>query len=172
MTVLGSDDSPLSHSDALQTALLIFTERVCSPLGVCSYGLTMGEQYVPFDPDEDDDCEEDEAYCSQAWVRVDNLTFETSESWGNTCGGEIVLTIEVGVLRCVEVPEGGEAPSATDVASAALQAMDDMYTIHCAAMKEDDPEDELWLDIESQQWTPSGPLGGQAGGVWVFQVKI
>lgn len=172
MSELGSEEQPFSHMEELQTALLIFTERVCSPLGVCSYGLTMGESYVPFDPDEDDDCEEGEAYCSQAWVRVDGMEFQTSESWANKCGGQIALTIEVGVLRCVDVPEDGEAPTATDVAAAALQAMEDMYTIHCAAMKEDDPEDELWIDIESQQWTPSGPLGGQAGGVWTFRVTI
>ena len=170
---MGSDDAPLTQAQRLQTALLLFTERVCGGLDVCSYGLTMGETYVPFDPDEDDDaCDEEEAVCSQAWVRVDSSTFITSESWSNGCGGEMSLTLEVGVLRCIEIPEGGEAPTATDVTSAALQAMEDMNTIHCAAMSDEDPEDELWSEIESVQWTPSGPFGGQAGGIWTFNVTF
>ena len=173
MTILGSDGGPLSPAEELQTALLLFTERVCAPLDVCAYSLTIGESYVPFNPDEDDEtCDEAEAYCAQAWVRVDMTSFVTSESFGNQCGGQMSLSLEVGVLRCVETPEDGEAPYASDVAAAALQAMDDMYTIHCAAMEEEDPDDELWTDIESVQWTPSGPSGGLVGGIWTFTVTL
>lgn len=155
----------------LHTALVMFTERIGSALGVCSYGLTVGENYVPFDPDEDDDCEEGEAACDQMWVRVDGVSYGDAEPsfGGGDCGGELTLSLEVGILRCIEVPEGGEAPTASDVLTSALQAMDDMTTIHCAAM---DDDEDLWTTIESVQWVPSGPLGGQSGGIWMFTVTL
>lgn len=154
----------------LHEALVLFTERIGSALGICSYGLTVGETYVPFDPDEDDDCEEGEAQCDQMWVRVDGASYgNATEAWGGDCGGELTLSLEVGILRCIEIPEGGEAPTASDVLTTALQGMDDMSTIHCAAMSDDE---DLWDSIESVQWTPSGPLGGQAGGIWMFTVTL
>lgn len=166
---------PTSFVERLHSTLILFTESIGSVLDICSYGLTVGESYVPFDPDPEDDCDEEDAICSQMWVRVDNSSFPvTADSWDNGCGGELTLGLEVGILRCVETPEDGEAPSASQVLVAALQAMDDMNTIHCAAMENggDNPADEIWTSIESVQWTPSGPLGGQVGGIWRFTVTL
>lgn len=169
-----SGDGPATFVSRLHSSLILFTESIGSVLDVCSYGLTVGEAYVPFDPDPEDECDEEDAICSQVWVRVDSSSFpSTLDSWEDGCGGELTLDLEVGVLRCVEVPEGGEAPSAADVLTAALQAMDDMNTIHCAAMENGgDGVDELWTSIESQQWFPSGPMGGQVGGIWRFTVTF
>lgn len=163
---LGSDELP----DHLHEALLDFTTCVGQSLeNLCSYGLTIGESYVPFDPDEDDDCEAEEAYCSQAWVRVANVAPKAlPESFEGESCGEVVLelTLEVGILRCVEVPEEGEAPDTTAVLVAALQAMDDMRHILCAAL-----DCEVWNSINVGTWVPSGPLGGQYGGIWTFTVE-
>jgi hypothetical protein len=77
------------------------------------------------------------------------------------------LTLEVGVLRCLDIPEEGAAPTAQDVLVAALQAMSDMRAIYCAAMA-----CEVWDSIDSGTWTPSGPLGPEYGGVWTFDVEV
>lgn len=162
----GSDES---SADALNAALIAFTGCVGEALeDICSYGLTIGENYVPFDPDPEDDCDPDEAACSQVWVRVMDvgMAYET-QGFGDSCGGVMTLNIEVGVLRCITIEEGGEAPTATDVMVAALQTMTDMKALYCAAM-----ECDAWDSIDAGQWQPSGPLGGQYGGMWTFTVEV
>lgn len=135
---------------------------------LCSYGWTIGEAYVPFDPDdEDDSCDEEEVYCSQAWIRITGITPLSAESWTGDCAVEMSVGLEVGVLRCVDVPEDGEAPKATDVMVAAMQAVDDMNAVHCAVM-----DCEVWDSMTSGSWTPMGPLGGQHGGMWTFTATL
>ena len=42
---------------------------------ICSIGWTIGDSYVPFDPDDGDEtCDDEEVYCSQAWVRLTDVT--------------------------------------------------------------------------------------------------
>lgn len=172
-----SETPPEGDLDILD-ALTAFTTAVGTALDdMCSYSLTVGEAYVPFGPDEDDEdvpeeCEpgEDGSVCSQAWVRVMgaqiiNVAEQSFES--GSCGGEVQLTLEVGALRCFGIPEDGEAPSATDVMAAAFQAIVDMQTIYCTAMST-----EVWTKITAGTWVPNGPLGGQYGGVWTFDVVV
>jgi hypothetical protein len=161
---------PIPEPDTrLQDSLIAFTGCVGEAVAdICSYGLTIGEAYVPFDPDPEDDCDEDEALCSQMWVRVTGVQpVAVTDSFGGDCGGTLRVDLEVGVLRCLEIEEGGEAPKASDVLVAATQAMADMQAIHCAAMS-----CEVWDAIESGAWSPSGPLGGQYGGMWTFSVEL
>lgn len=167
MTVTPAEPDP---DERLHTALVAFTGCVGESLeAMCSYGLTIGETYVPFDPDPEDNCPDDDAACSQAWVRVMQAsTSYNEESFENgECGAVMRLSLEVGVLRCLDIPEGGEAPTATDVLAASLQSMSDMRAIYCAAMN-----CEVWDSIDSGTWTPSGPLGGQYGGIWTFDVEV
>jgi hypothetical protein len=89
------------------------------------------------------------------------------DSFGGDCGGTLRIGLEVGVLRCLEIPEDGEAPTASDVLVAATQAMADMQAIMCAALG-----CEVWDAIEVGEWSPSGPLGGQYGGIWTFTVEL
>lgn len=159
-----------TYVDRLNEALVTFTGCIGEALSdICSYSLTVGESYVPFLPDEDDDCDDDEEFCSQVWVRVVsvNAVDEPVEFNGRYGPGSMALDIEVGVLRCFDVPEGGEAPTATDVLAGAVQAMEDMNSVYCAAMN-----CEVWEAIESGQWIPSGPTGGQYGGTWSFSVTV
>lgn len=161
----GSDDDPL---DPLQEALLQFTGCVGEAFtDICSYGLTVGDSYVPFDPDPEDGCEDEEAACSQVWVRVTDVTPDASDGWEGDCGVVLRIGLEVGIVRCFTIPDGGEAPTATDVMLAALQSARDMKTMFCAAMG-----CEVWNSIEAGQWTPQGPLGGQYGGTWEFTVEL
>lgn len=167
---IGSDENPFD--EALFAALAGFTTCVGSAVQpICSYGLTIGETYVPFDPDPDDEdnCDADEHACSQLWVRVTGVDLkEMPESFeGDSCGTALEVGLEVGVLRCVNIPEDGEAPTATDVMVSAFEAMTDMRAIMCAALGCD-----VWQHIIVGSWSPEGPMGGQAGGLWTFTVEI
>lgn len=167
---LGSGESG-DEEDPLYDALIEFTACIGAAVGdICSYGFTIGDTYVPFDPDEDDDeCDTESVQCSQVWTRVMGAQpkDEGAGGWDGNCALVMTLDIEVGVLRCVEVPDGGEAPTATEVMTAGLQAMADMKAILCAALGCD-----TWDDVEPGTWRPIGPLGGQYGGVWTFTVEI
>lgn len=168
MSVMGSDETPATGADRLNEALVAFTGCIGEALeDICSYSLTIGESYVPFAPDEDDDCDDGEEQCSQAWVRVTDVTPTSSEGWDDDCATVLRIGLEVGVLRCIEIPEDGEAPTGLDVMAAAMQSMTDMNVIYCAAMA-----CEVWESIESGQWSPEGPLGGQYGGMWTFTVEV
>ncbi len=172
MSMTPIDVSGNLFDDNLHAALVGFTGCIGEAMAdICSYGLTIGETYVPFDPDPEDNCDEDEVACSQVWVRVMDVQpiKLTEQSFDDTDGCAVLLSLnlEVGVLRCVEIPEDGEAPTASDVLVAALQAMTDMRTLYTAAMS-----CEVWDSITSGSWVPSGPLGGQYGGVWTFTVEV
>lgn len=155
--------------ERFHNSLIAFTIAVGESLeDLCSYGLTIGEAYVPFDPDDEDECEEGEAFCTQAWVRVTAATpIMGIESFGGECAAVLSVTLEVGVLRCFEIEEDGEAPKASDVMVGAIQSMADMTAIYRAAMRE-----EVWDSITSGSWSPLGPTGGQFGGIWTFTVEI
>lgn len=168
MTILGSDEIEPTADDRLHDALIGFTGCIGEALDdVCSYSLTIGDSYVPFSPDPEDQCEEGEEACSQAWVRVTGITPKADSSWEGSCALVLEIGLEVGVLRCMEIPEEGHAPEATEVMASALQSMADMRKILCAAMN-----CEVWNSIEAGTWQPHGPLGGQFGGSWDFTVEF
>jgi len=163
-------DPPLgtAGAEALNEALVAFTGCIGEAVpDICSYGLTIGDSYVPFDPDETDPCDEDEAICSQVWVRVGDVTPSPSQGWDSDCATVMNLTLEVGVLRCIEIQGKGEAPTASEVLLAAMQSMSDMNVIYCAAMS-----CEVWSAIDAGTWVPLGPDGGQYGGIWTFTVEV
>lgn len=160
-------------ADLLNDALIQFTGCIGSAFDdICTYGLTVGDTYVPFDPDEDEadseDC--DEYGCSQVWVRVENVNAITPDSWDNGCSMTFRIELEVGIVRCFDIPEDGEAPTATQVLAAATQAMSDMNTILCAAMGCDTVEGQF-DSIVAGTWLPIGPIGGQYGGSWAFTIE-
>lgn len=170
MTVMPPE--PYTAAQKLNEALVDFTACIGAALpDVCSYGLIIGEGYVPFDPDPEDNCPDlskDEILCTQAWVRVESITpqatpntYEENDGDGTT----LAIELEVGILRCFETPEDGQAPTATNILAASMQAIEDMNALYCAAM-----DCEVWAKIESGSWLPSGPLGGQYGGIWTFTV--
>lgn len=166
------DIAPESGAARLIEALIEFAHCIGGNLDdLCSYSLTYGDTYVPFLPDEDSDdaCDEDDTLCSQAWVRVSSInpSAGTAEGWGGDCAIELAVNLEVGVVRCVGIPEGGEAPTESDALAAAIQSLEDMNAMHCAAMN-----CEVWESIETGAWEPQGPMGGQYGGIWNFTVVI
>ena len=175
MSEMESDYTP-DPAGRLHTALLSFTSRVGLALpDICSYGLTVGQSYVPFNPDPEDDCDDEEAMCSQVWVRVVDINEQRgTESWdGGSCAPTLNLTLEVGVLRCFVIPEDGEAPTATEVTAAGLRAMSDMIALRCAALDQSETDDAVDFDsVSAEGWSPSGPSGGQYGGSWLFSASL
>lgn len=179
------DPTPIPElPNQLGDALVAFTGCIGGAIGdICSFGLTMGDSYVPFDPDDDecdDEDEKGEMLCSQVWVRVVNIGVKAMPSsfGGNPdCAGITrVIDLEVGVIRCVEIPEDGEAPQTTDVLLAALQSIDDSNALLCAALScgatEEDCDAGIWDEITIGTWQPFGPMGGQYGGTWSFTVEF
>jgi hypothetical protein len=179
MTTQPEESNPHALADKINEALVGFTGCIGEALEeVCTYSLSFGDTYWPFRPDDSDDCDEDDE-CSQAWVRVTgiNVKFEAKgfdkTPGGDTgkcegaCGGTFEIGLEVGLLRCYEIPEDGEAPTATQVMATAMQANIDMAAIFQAAMN-----CEVWESIDVGSWQPEGPLGGQYGGFWTFSVEL
>ena len=135
---------------------------------VCSFGWTVGEAYVPFDPDPDEQCADDDVMCSRVWLRVGGIATDSAGSgFGQTVQGDFSLNLEVGINRCFDIPEGGQAPTASEVLEAAAKSMDDMDRILCAVVN-----CQAFNDVVPLSWTPDGPLGGIYGGIWNFQVDI
>lgn len=165
---IGSDEA-VDPAQGITMSLVEFTGKIGEALeDLCSYGLTIGAQYVPFDPDPEDNCDADEAACSQAWVRVESVVpTSTVDGWDDDCSTVLEITLEVGILRCFGIEEDGEAPTASDVLWAAAQSMTDMKVIYDAAMSSG-----AWSKINSGAWSPEGPLGGQYGGTWTFVVEV
>lgn len=183
MTVLAEESSPHAFATQINEALVGFTGCIGESLEeICSYSLTFGEVYWPFRPDDEDGCDEGED-CSQAWVRVTDISVVLQEqgfdggpkrteagedsACSGPCGGTFRFNLEVGVLRCYTIPEDGEAPTALEVMSTAMQANIDMAAVYQAAMN-----CEVWERIEPGTWQPEGPLGGQYGGFWTFTVEL
>lgn len=152
----------------IQMAFAAFVSCIADAFpDVCSVGMTIGSEYVPFRPDPDDDCEDDEddeEFCTQVWVRFTGAAVSGSTGFdGGFCGSEMEMGVEVGIYRCFEMDEDGEAPTATQMFEAALQSIEDQATILCAANACD-----VWSKIVAGQWTPLGPQGYQYGGQWSF----
>lgn len=171
---IGSDEQPLTAADRLNAALVLLTGCIGSSFDdICTYGLISGDTYVPFDPDPEDaeDNENCDDYgCGQVWVRIESINAITPDSWENNCSITFRVEIEVGVIRCFEVPDGGEAPTASAMLGYAMQSNEDMNRIFCAAMGCDDVEDEF-DKITAGSWLPLGPMGGQYGGTWSFTLE-
>lgn len=162
MSVSGNEHPPiLDLEDAIATFVGCMGEAFPD---ICSHGLVAGEAYVPFNPDDDEDCGEDDVVCSQVWVRVTGINAVSEENMsGSDCAIDYEIGLEVGVYRCYDVPGDGEAPSATESMACALQALADMKTMQEAAYG-----CEVWSGINFGQWSPLGPMGGQFGGMWTM----
>lgn len=165
-----SDVEPEGESRVLK-ALIEFTGCIGGAFDdVCSYALIPGDGYIPFAPDEDDEenCEDED--CSQVWVRVTSMnpTPKNTEGWdGQECGFTMDLSLEVGIMRCMEVIAEGEAPTATAMLAYAMQAVEDSNVLMCAALGCD-----VGISLNIGSWTPLGPLGGEFGGSWTMTLQV
>lgn len=110
------------------------------------------------------DCED---ACGQAWVRVTDSfmasTLGVQDVDGGNCGLEMNVVVEVGVLRCLRIPEKGEANTAEEMVAAFEQQQSDMLAIRRALLCCDSIDSQ---DVILGTFAPIGPQGGLYGGVW------
>ena len=111
----------------------------------------------------------------QAWVRLDSVfpsTIFPSPADTTQCSTGLAASIEIGVLRCMQVmEEGGEAPSLDEQVRATRLQMADMQAMRRAVMCCDwraDPDHKILLTT----YVPVGPEGGCVGGTWTFMVEV
>lgn len=100
-----------------------------------------------------------------AWVRLANsfpaVAFPSQDQTLRSCGSPLAYQLEVGIVRCVEVNEDGEAPTLEQQFEATRLQMADMeamrYAIQCCL-----PNASKILG----NYTPYGPQGAAVGGWW------
>lgn len=141
-------------------------EKVNAVNETCFCGITLGDQYVSTSGI--GDCEE---ACGEAWVRITGAYPSTVVGQPNfnldNCGASMGVDIEIGVLRCLEVPEGGEAPTPEQFLEAANVQIKDMIAIRDAVLC-----CEHFPSYILGAWTPIGPDGGLVGGSWTISVGV
>lgn len=153
----------------IKTALSLLAACVCEAVEgseeFCFCGIMPGDQWY----DLRGDCSEDG--CAQAWVRVVNLypssTFGQQDVSLQNCGKTTELVVELGVLRCVTIPTGGDQPEASDLLSDADQQIDDAAALASALQC-----CESFEDYSLGLWTPIGPGVGGIGGFWTATVDV
>lgn len=136
---------------------------------LCFCGVLPGEIVVA-DVGAEENCDNG---CGMAWTRIESAY--PSESVAqvrvtpNSCGAQLGIDIELGVLRCYPLPDNGQPPDAQVLAEAAAAQQNDMMAIwravNCCEILKDVNVDYL-LGV----FAPSGPLGGVVGGTWTVSV--
>jgi hypothetical protein len=87
----------------------------------------------------------------------------------DNCGKGFGFDIEVGVLRCVNIPDEGEALDPDEMLVAANQQTDDMLSMQKAIMCCDSLNN---VDFTVGVYVPAGPDGGVLGGTWSLSVLV
>lgn len=144
---------------------------LCAELGdgLCFCGVVPGREFAH---DYIWTCDTD-GPCGAAWVRLvtaypaDGVGVRQQNPTG--CGTSLGLDVEVGVLRCVEQPSNGKAPTEEMLAVAAEEQLGDLVAIRrmlscCSSLTD--------LDYTLGTYTPIGPRGAVAGGTWSLSVLL
>lgn len=141
-------------------------EEVNANGNTCFSGVTVGDSFISMSGI--GDCED---ACGEMWVRVATMYPSTSTGVAEVgqvnCHTSLGLDIEIGAIRCFEMHEGGEAPTAAELLAANMQSMDDAAAIYRAIVC-----CNHFPDVVVGQWTPIGPEGGMVGGIWTLAVGL
>lgn len=134
---------------------------------VCFCGVIPGDAAVA---DHAGDCE---VKCGMAWVRLSNSYPVTGvgipdETAGN-CGSSMGLEVEVGILRCLEIPADGSPPPPPAMSEAVRLQSADLMTIWRAVMCCEAINSK---DVRIGEYRPMGPLGGLYGGAFTISTVL
>lgn len=129
--------------------------------GLCFCGVLPGNQAALEYTWECDDL------CGMAWVRL-ALSYPANgigivDERPSNCGAELGVDIEVGIIRCLELPEDGEAPDGATMLASSIEQADDIEAIR-RAIACCSPLAETGYILGPYQ--PYGPQGGIVGGWW------
>jgi hypothetical protein len=135
--------------------------------GLCFCGVIPGDAAVG---DHAGDCAD---VCGMGWVRLAAAYPAASvgvpdETPGN-CSSSMGLDVELGILRCIEIPADGTPPSSTALAEATELQQADMLVMWRAVMCCDSISVK---DAKMSGFRPMGPLGGLYGGAFTIQTVI
>lgn len=130
---------------------------------MCFCGVIAGETWY----DLSGECD---TRCGQAWVRVAGIYPATvlgqQDLTLRNCGKVLSLDLEIGAVRCLEVPDDGTPPSAAELLAASEQQMKDALAMR-RAVQCCESFDEYILNL----WTPIGPPSvALVGGTWTLTV--
>lgn len=105
-----------------------------------------------------------EGRCGMAWVRLagayPSFTLPTPVTTLQ-CDAPIALQVEMGVVRCFDAPDSGQAPTAAQLATLMAQQHKDMLDMRKAVLCCDSFDEYIFAT-----WAPIGPEGGIYGGTW------
>lgn len=148
--------------EGLAACLCAELQAMAAPF-VCFCGVIIGED--TYDLSGIGDCEDNA--CGQAWIRVTQAYMASDlgeqDVDGNNCSLELNVDLDIGILRCLEVPEKGEANTPEELLAAFRQQNEDMLAIRRAVLCCDAIDTR---DVILGLWTPQGPQGGIYGGIW------
>ena len=157
---------PLAIFDTLTDLVACWTEQITKD-GLpqpCFLGVIPGDAAVA-SYGAGDDCGD---LCGMGWVRMVTAypasgLGEPNDREGN-CSSGIGWTLEMGMLRCVDVGDdmGNPPPAGEQERSARLQ-IEDMITMRRAVYCCDAIPNR---DVSLGAYTPAGPMGGLVGGTW------
>lgn len=167
MTSMPTDGLPGLMMDLAACLCNELTPAGKSDPGLCFCGVLPGDSIAA---DVGFECGES---CGMAWVRMETAYPATNvgipDADENTCGNFLGADLEIGVLRCIELPSGLEVPDAAELESVTAFQVGDMLAMRravkcCPAL--DDVEYLLGT------YLPLGPEGGVVGGIWTVSVLL
>lgn len=114
---------------------------------------------------------------SMLWVRQGQITPIVAEDRPNimSCGIELQVDIEIGFLTCYPVEEGADpldVMQSLELANFVSAAMMALFKGLACCNWQEDPVTHRKITYDVTAWTPTGPMGGVVGGIWVAQVIV
>ena len=109
--------------------------------------------------------------CGMAWVRLvtsyPSVSIGAPTSRPGNCSAGIGLDVEMGIVRCIDVGDGTQAPPPEELTASAYVQYQDMLTMYravsCCRQSKD------WV---LGNYNPFGPQGGLVGGMLTMSILV
>jgi hypothetical protein len=154
------------------TLLSTVASCVCAKLRdagrpVCTCCLTHGGDVLPMFGC-DCDCDEEDATgrMTARVLRIAPAPSNTLDATSSCLAALVQVTLQIGVFRCIDIPEADEEPSCDSLTAEALGFLADEQIMRAAVACCPDVKNipGKW-QLSPGEWEPHGPSGGCAGGV-------
>lgn len=106
--------------------------------------------------------------CCDGQLSVRIISAVTAYDRGQKCVTGIKVTYGVAIVRCVQsLDDRGRPPTEEQITDDGFTMIDDMCALHAGIETTD-----LGHRTVIGSWTPSGPMGGCAGGEWTVEMYL